>query len=272
MEITAIFTCFNRKEKTISCIDSLLEGNRNIKFNFIVVDDCSTDGTNESIIEKYDNVTVINGTGNLYYSGGMREGIKYAKDHIELSDYILFLNDDVEFYENAVEQLIGFDNTNKYIIVGATEDGVGNLTYGGVIKTSKVRPKFKIVMSLNENKQFCDTFNANCVLIPFDIFKSLDNIDKVYGHSLGDFDFGLSAVKKGFKILVSDYFVGVCCNNPIKGTWYDLDLSRSVRLRKKENKKGLPAKEWFHFINKNYNIVSAIIFSITQYIKIIINK
>ena len=49
MTTTVILTCHNRCDMTINCIKSLVEGNSNISFSFVVVDDNSTDGTKDNI-------------------------------------------------------------------------------------------------------------------------------------------------------------------------------------------------------------------------------
>ena len=64
-KILAIFTCFNRKEKTLSCIKGLLEENPGISLDFLAVDDKSTDGTAEAL-EQMECVTMLYGTGGLY--------------------------------------------------------------------------------------------------------------------------------------------------------------------------------------------------------------
>ena len=43
--VLALFTCFNRKEKSVHAVESLISGNPQIDFTFLVVDDGSTDGT-----------------------------------------------------------------------------------------------------------------------------------------------------------------------------------------------------------------------------------
>lgn len=268
MKITAIMTCFNRKEKTINCIETLINSNSNIEFQFIVVDDKSSDGTKETLLNNFDNVKVLDGTGHLYYSGGMRVGIQFAKDSNIECDYVFFLNDDVEFFNNAIEKLIDFSPNKECILVGATKDTQGEFTYGGVISSSKYRPSMKKVMS-TDCVRYCDTFNANCVLIPFDIFMTLDNIDTVYIHSLGDYDYGLMATKAGFKIAVSDHFVGICSRNSAEGTWMDKKLPLIKRLEMKESPTGYPVKQWFYFTNKHFNFISAISNSLYQYIRML---
>lgn len=268
IKILGLATCFNRKEKTVLALRSLIEKNHNINFDFIIVDDYSTDGT-QAELEKYKNVEVITGNGHLYYCGGMRLAIQRAKTK-KYYDYCLLFNDDVTFAENSIDYMVELCKDN--ILVGPTCDANNELSYGGIVKTSKIRPTFKIVKSHFEKYTECDTFNANCVLIPFDIFLNLKNIDPIYTHSLGDFDYGFSARKKGIKIYVLDKYVGICEDNPQNGSWRDETLSRRIRLKKKENAKGLPAKEWFHYLKKNYNLATAIVYSIIPYIRILLKK
>ncbi len=270
LQVLGIFACYNRKEKTIRCLESLMQDNPNIEFSFIAVDDGSTDGTGRAL-SLYKNVQIILGDGQCYYSGGMRLGIKAAKERCNEYDWILFFNDDVEFFPGMIERLDAYAIERQEIIVGATCDERGKLTYGGVLKTSKFRPAFQTVMS-RKNRLDCDTFNANCVLIPTHIFKSLPNIDPIYTHALGDFDYGLEAKRKGIPIVVSDFFVGQCVCNSLEGTWKDNCLSRKDRLKRKESPKGLPRREWFHFVKKNFGICSACVSSIVPYVKILVKR
>ena len=270
-KILGIFTCHNRKEKTVKCLESLIHNNPHINFSFIAVDDKSTDGT-KNALSQYKNMQIISGNGQCYYSGGMRIGIKHAKKHCEKYDWILLFNDDVVFFPNAIEKLETYSIMMRdEIITGAVCDEQGKLSYGGILKTSRFKPSFQIVMSL-ETRISCDTFNANCVLIPVRVFKSLPNIDRCYTHSMGDFDYGMEAKKRKVSITVSDFFVGICSDNLLDGTWRDVRLSRWERLQKKEQPKGLPCREWFHFVKKHYGPLCACISSITPYIKILFKK
>ena len=259
-------TCFNRKEKTKNAIEKLREGNPDIDFSFLVVDDQSTDGTKEAI-ESIPQVGVISGNGSLFYSGGMRVAINHAKKK-EGFDYCLLFNDDVDFQMGAIEYLTEKDAAT--IWVGPTCDEKQQLSYGGIVKTSKWRPSSKIIKADTSKGRNCDTFNANCVLIPWDIFMDLDNIDPVYTHSMGDFDYGFSAVRKGYEIKVSDRYVGICIDNPVENSWRNTKFSRKKRLSMKESPKGLPGAEWFHYLNKNYQFFTAIVYSLIPYMRILL--
>ena len=71
MKITVVLTCFNRKEKTLLCVKRLIEVNREITFDFVIVDDGSTDGTVETLKQSVyaKDIHVITTSGNCYYSG-----------------------------------------------------------------------------------------------------------------------------------------------------------------------------------------------------------
>ncbi len=271
-KVLGLFTCHNRCEKTRKCLESLLQ-DTGIQWEFIAVNDNSTDGTKD-FLESRREVTVIQGDGNLYYSGGMRLAISAAKKRLfqKKYDYVLFINDDVFFHEHAISQLIHELGGESAIMVGATEDKNGEYTYGGVIKKSNWRPKYEHVMTRGQ-KMRCDTFNANCVLIPEKIFVSLDNIDPVYVHSFGDYDYGFAASRKGIKIYVSGFFVGYCeHDHSIENTWKDVTLSRRERVKRKETALGNPKKIWFYFLKKNYGLACAILYIINDYVKILLKR
>lgn len=269
IKVLGLMTCFNRRETTVNALENLIKGNPNIEFSFIVADDASTDGTRKAL-EAFENVNVLSGDGNLFYSGGMRLAIHEAKQSEQEFDYCLLFNDDVDFVFLAIENLCKKDSS--IIWIGPTCDGQGELSYGGIVKKSSWLPRTEIVMADSEEGKVCDTFNANCVLIPWKIFKDLDNIDSVYTHSMGDFDYGFSAVRKGYEIRVSNTFVGACTDNPVSVSWRNYELPIKERIKRKESPKGLPTKEWFHYLKKNYNVITAIVYSCIPYLRIITRR
>ena len=270
VKVLAIATCFNRCQITKKSIESLVNSNPEIDFTFIIVDDNSTDGTNE-MLSQYQCVDVIKGNGELYYSGGMRKGIEEAKKYNRTFDYCMLFNDDVSFYDNAIERIIALFHYQKAdIIVGATCDLDGKVTYAGVSKDSWFVPRCRLIFSNKAELMSCETFNANCVLIKYDVFMKLDNIDPIYTHNMGDFDYGFQAYRQGYKLYVSNFFVGMCEKTTIKGSWRDRTLSRRERIKRKNINKGTPNRAWFHYLKKNYNLVTALVYSITPYIRILI--
>ncbi len=271
MKIITIFTCFNRKEKTENCIKTLSAGNPQTDFTFVAVDDGSRDGTPDMLrgMDGYD-IRVLEGDGNLYYSGGMRLGMEYALREIKDADYLLMVNDDVDFYPEAIEKMVAQSKEQRgAVIVGAMCDQAGNLSYSAVLYETGLHYRR---VCLSEWEREADTFNANAVLVPYEAFLKVGAMDEHYIHSLGDFDFGLSLKKKGYSIHVSKEYVGVCNNNPTTNSWTNPSLKRMDRLRKKENPKGAPFGPWFYFVKKHFGLLLALKSSITPYIRILIGK
>lgn len=266
-------TCFNRKEKTCRCISGLRDGNPDYDLSFIVVDDNSKDGTREALFKLGDNVKVIEGTGNLFWAGGMRVGIDYFFQNDDGSEYVLLVNDDVSFKSNILQSLVAKSKKNKdAVIVGATCNSHGEFTYGGmVLETPKWRGAYKHVR-IEEGDTQCDLFNCNCVLIKSEIVRKTGNFDPKYIHGMADLDYGLKLSRSGNLILSSDEYVGLCEQNSPIGTWKDNNLSRIERLRKKESPKGAPLKIWFHYLYKNFGFYTAIRYSVSPYVKIILGK
>lgn len=269
-DILVILTCYNRSEKTIRCVNSLVNGNKTLNFHFIVVDDNSNDGTVEKLNKLEKNITILSGDGNLYWAGGMRKGIKYCQDSNLQAEYVLYVNDDVDFYKNSIEHLIKQGRKEGNVVVGATCDDSGKLTYGALKLNKGSKCEYSLVPPGCE--EACDTFNMNCVLVPKVLFDEVGNLDEVYIHSLADLDYGLRISRKGIKIMVSEEFIGVCNDNPITGTWKDLSLSRLERLKKKESVKGSPFRPWFYYIKKNFGLLAAIRYSLSPYLRILTKK
>ncbi|MCD8131034.1 MAG: glycosyltransferase family 2 protein [Lachnospiraceae bacterium] len=273
MKLLVIFTCFNRKDKTEKCIRTLDDGNPSCEFTFVIADDNSSDGTQElltSMQKEYD-IHLLKGDGNLFYSGGMRMGMDYALKQFRTGyDYMIMMNDDVEFYDHCIEKMVEQSKEqHDSIVVGVMQDVDGQMSYSGVRYIKGIHYE---KVPIGEWKQEVDTFNANCVMMPYAAFAKTGSIDHVYVHSLGDLDYGLALMKNGFKLHVSREYVGCCNNNDPTGSWTDTKLSRRERIKKKESVKGAPTKQWFYFLRKNFGILTAIRYTISPYVRIILGK
>lgn len=275
ISVTAMLTCYNRKEYTVSCLKTLVEGNPNISFHFVVTDDNSSDGTVDALQQLGYTVTILSGDGQLFWNGGMYKALEYALQQTDKTDYYMLVNDDVVFIPGAIERLVerqkNAPEQKQAVIVGATADKSGNTSYGGTRLLSKHFAKFALIEPSKEYMR-CDTFNGNCVLVPQNVFFQVGNVDPVYRHSMSDYDYGMTIKRMGFVLYNSDEHVGTCEDNDVTGSWRDTSLSRKIRIQKKESPKGLPRKDWYYFIRKNYGLLPAIYHSVTPYIRILLGK
>ena len=271
-KVLALATCFNRKEKTINAVKRLTDGNPTLEMSFIITDDNSSDGTAEALAQ-FHNVTVLHGDGNLYYSRGMRKAIEEAKKRKTGYDYCLLFNDDVQFYDHCIEYLVSKAEQKDAVWCGPTCDEQGKLVYSGIIRRSKWKPKYKHLLAEDENGVQCETLNGNCVLLPWHIFMDAENMPEIYRQYFSDYHYGFAITRKGYEIMAPDQFVGMCKDDTVKqNSWKDTSLSVKERIQKKESVKGLPFNEYFYYLYHNYNLGTAIVYSLTPYVRILLGK
>jgi GT2 family glycosyltransferase len=228
MEIAVLLTCHNRKDKTIICLNSLFKADLPFNYSLTVflVDDGSTDGTSEVIKEKFPQINIIEGNGNLYWNRGMHlawETAKQKKDY----DFYLWLNDDIIIESKGLTTIIN-DAKEKpsSLICGVmqSKNNKGTVTYGG--KTLK---GLKIVPSGTTQK--CQYINGNMVLVPKNIVDDIGILDPMYPHAIGDYEYGLRVIKAGYKCFISSFFTGYCENNPTLPKWCLSNVKFKDRLK-----------------------------------------
>ncbi|MGN0347051.1 MAG: glycosyltransferase family 2 protein [Lachnospiraceae bacterium] len=270
--VMILLTCYNRREKTLSCIKSIGNQNPSYDLTFVVTDDNSRDNTVPALRELPYQFVFLKGDGKLFWNGGMRKALDYALEHLESLDYVMLINDDVVFFPNMVDNLYHRLMENEAeVVVGATKTAENTTSYGGVLMTSRHFAKYRLV-DPSPSPVYCDTFNGNCVFMSSEIFRQVGNLDEHYIHSMSDYDYGMSIRRKGFRIINTKDYVGVCEDNAVEGSWRDTSLPRKKRMELKEGPKGLPKHDWYYFIKKNYGFIPACYHSITPYLRILLGK
>src|SRR5690348_11803402 len=104
-KLAAILTVRNRRDVSTRCVRSLVEQSGEfILGRVVVVDDKSSDGTADSLRQISPRVSVIDGSGDLYWAGGMaRAEREVINDEI---DAILWVNDDANLNDTAISDLV----------------------------------------------------------------------------------------------------------------------------------------------------------------------
>jgi GT2 family glycosyltransferase len=225
--IAVLLTCHNRRDKTIQCLTALYLQARLIEsytIEVFLVDDASTDGTSESIKINFPEVNIIQGNGNLFWNRGMYLAWKTAAATKDF-DYYLWLNDDT-FLEKSAMRILLQEVFSDAIVCGTTRSQRDQkATYGGY--TNKPR---KLLIP-NGNYQKSDYCNGNCVLIPKAVFNKLGNLDSIFHHALGDFDYSFRARRIGIEIFVAPYYIGTCESHDFVPKWRNTSLSWRKRVQ-----------------------------------------
>ena len=107
MKIIALATCYNRCDLTLRSLDSLYRQSlpSNFSLDICLVDDGSSDGTSDMVESTFPDVTVLKGTGDLFWAGGMRFGWEHYVKQQDF-DFLLVFNDDVLLLPDALNTIL----------------------------------------------------------------------------------------------------------------------------------------------------------------------
>jgi len=213
--ISIICPIYNGLDYTKKCLSSLSTAINNSCYknnvSIIIVDDGSTDGTSEWINEKYPKIKVLKGDGNLWWSGAVKLGAKYAV--AKGTEYVLLINNDNIFSENFLDNIVLCAVKNNLKIVGSKVHVLGSdeiLAMGGYFdgKSGK-HGLYRNIRELKRNNKI----GANCyrvdwlggmgTLIHRSVFEKIGYWDETnFPQYSGDTDFILRAKRNGIEAYV----------------------------------------------------------------------
>lgn len=263
--VAVILTVFNRKEITLSSLNGLYKAIAELGvgyvFDIYMTDDGSSDGTRELVFSRFPNINIIRGNGQLYWGGGMRAAWMEAVNSGIIYDYFLWFNDDVELYNDALVTLLGGikDVGEHCLISGAFCGRDGKASYGG-------RDQNNIILAADGSYQEITLMNGNLVLVPKCVYEELGFIDMCFPHGLGDWDYGLRAIKKRIKIYLTPKNVGVTERHDIDySLMWSCQISLFSRLKRLYSVKFSP-NIFFVFNRRHYGLFIAL----KEYVKTIL--
>ena len=277
IKFAVLITCYNRKEKTLNCLNTLYQSvyPDNYSFEVFLVDDGSTDGTSIAIKERYPQVNVIQGNGSLFWAGGMRLAWRTALQSNEY-DAFLLLNDDVDlkadFFKNIIATEIfalkKYGKKGLYSCSTSHNKDNDEITYGGhVVVKYHLNLKIKKIIP-KEIPLECDLTNANILWVDKEVVEKCGIFDTMYTHGIADFDYSLHVKKMNFPVLITPNIGGYCLNDH-KLNW--LPASKSTvkdRVKYLKSNKGISQKEYLYYVYKHFPFHYPMAF-IMQWLKVL---
>ncbi|MEP7142926.1 MAG: glycosyltransferase family 2 protein [Ferruginibacter sp.] len=213
--IYIIIPVFNRLNFTISCLSSLMN-QRYKNFTIIVVNDGSTDNTEQYLKKHFPEVLMLQGDGNLWWTGATNLGVKKALGFSNAdNDFILTLNNDLEVKEDYLEMLLSIAEKNADSLIGSVSVDINtpDLVHFAGTKwnstTAKYSPALYKNMSYKKLVNSCETIVTDLlpgrgVLIPITLFLKIGLYDITnFPHYMADEDFSLRAKSVQYKLLVA---------------------------------------------------------------------
>ena len=249
MNIAALYTCHNRKEKTKESLKNLFKSldyynERNIipmSISIYLTDDGSTDGTREEIYRQFNNrnITIINGDGNLFWSRGMNKAWKASLCSKTIYDGFLLLNDDTFIFEGCLQEII---NTHKWCIEKYKKEGIYSgvtcspnnkeeTTYSGKKYTNKLLGHANRLAPIGV-PQLADEVNANILYIPKSVVNILGTFYNGFHHGSADFDYSMRANKKGIPVLITAKYCG-CCERDHQNIKENTEMLKNMSLKQR---------------------------------------
>jgi GT2 family glycosyltransferase len=200
-----VFNGIQHTQTTVSALKPLMPPGGKI----VVIDDGSTDGTEEILNREHPEVTVLRGDGNLWWSGAINMGARFALE--EGADYVLFLNNDVILSDNFLEELLkGAQEFPEALIsskILSSDEPWKVWSSGG--RVNWWSGKFWMLgCGQADDHRYNEPLEADwlpgmSVLVPVGVFRQ--NVwvdDKAFPQYAGDTDFSLRARKAGFNLIV----------------------------------------------------------------------
>jgi GT2 family glycosyltransferase len=205
--IHIVIPVFNRKEYTKACLESL-QAQTNRNFKVIIVDDGSTDGTEQMLREEFPDVDVLKGDGNLFWTAGVNMGIRHA---LKMgADTIMTMNNDIVVDEALIENMYRWHKEKPDALLGALELDIetGKPIFGGE-RLDWMRSNIQQVLDVlpeNERKGIHHVTHlpGRGLLIPRTIIEKIGLFDQDrFPHYIADYDYTHTARRAGFELYVN---------------------------------------------------------------------
>jgi GT2 family glycosyltransferase len=210
MKLWICIPVHNRLSFTKHCLASLWRQTWQ-DYQVVVCDDGSTDGTAELIRSEYPEVALIEGNGELWWTGATNCCVEYALAHAQDDDAIVTLNNDLEVEENYLEELARVAERYPLSLIGSAAYDIKNrklvdpgFRHNWITAASRrLHPQDDHLPDDNDTAEVTH-LPGRGTLIPVKIFKSIGLFDfKHLPHYGADYDFSFRARRHGFRTLIA---------------------------------------------------------------------
>jgi len=146
VDMSIVLVCWNNKAYLDPCLKSLYEGGLKSSFDVVVVDNGSTDGSQQMLTEKHPDVMLIQNEGNVGLGKASNQGIEATNGR-----YVLLLNNDTLVNGPALDVLVEYLDSHPK--AGATAGKLlnpDNSFQSGFAPFSTLLEEFLIVTHIGE--------------------------------------------------------------------------------------------------------------------------
>ncbi len=219
LKVSAVMLNYNSKYFPKMCVEAFYRAKMNFDFEFLAVDNDSTDPISLGYLEKAAEgglVDLIKSPKNVGFGGGNNLGAKHAK-----GKYVLILNPDIFVNEDSVQKMVDYMDEHPDVgILGPKlvyPDGVvqdscrRNMSFFDLIIKRTFLSRLPILKG-RVDKYTMEDFNHEeirevdllvgaCFIIPRDVYEKVGGFDERYFLFMEDFDLCKEIAKTGKKVI-----------------------------------------------------------------------
>lgn len=218
--IYIVIAVHNRIKETLECL-TCIEGQTYTEYQVILIDDGSTDGTEEQVRRHFQKTIILKGDGTLWWTGAMHKGVEYVLQGAKADDAVLSLNNDVTFAKDYLQQLVATSKQYGGAMVGSLCRDYADHT---ILHDTGITMNWRVYSygqlpydATKEAVTDVATISGRGVLIPVAVFRRIGNYDKKhFPHYGADYEFGFRAKRAGVPLVVS-YRAVVYLKNDLTG-------------------------------------------------------
>lgn len=231
--VSIIIPVYNQFSYTYGCLRSIFNNTKNIKYEIIIGDDCSTDQTKD-IKKIVKNITVVRNKKNLRFLLNCNNASKFAK-----GKYILFLNNDTNVQPDWLDSLIEtIESKDSIGMVGSKLVYPNGLLQeaGGILWKDGSAWNYGN-KSDSENSEFnyrkpVDYISGAAIMIKAKLWKRIGGFDTRFVPAYcEDSDLAFEVRKHGYEVIYDPFSVVVHYEGVSNGT----DITQGVKKYQVDN-------------------------------------
>jgi hypothetical protein len=208
-EVSIVIVSWNTANLLAACIDSILACHLGVSYEILVVDNCSSDGSQARLARDYPVVRLIQNSTNLGFSAATNIGILNSRGSL-----LLLLNSDTLINEASINGMVTFhhNNPNAGIVGGMLLNGDGSFqaSYSRfpnllqeLLVASGIGHRLMRGYPLHRNPdrvKRVDWVSGACLMVKREVFEDVGLFDEEYFMYSEEVDFQFRARKHGWSV------------------------------------------------------------------------